>query len=40
MNADKLIEEIQKMPPEEIQKLGTFVDGLLSNQDINEENTL
>jgi hypothetical protein len=33
MNADTLIEEIQKLPPEDIQKVGTFVDGLLSDME-------
>lgn len=31
MNADTLIEEIQKLPPEELQKVGTFLNGYLSD---------
>ena len=31
MNADTLIEEIQKLPPEELRKVGTFLDGYLSD---------
>ncbi len=31
MNADALIEEIQKLPPEELRKVGTFLDGYLSD---------
>jgi hypothetical protein len=31
MNADTLIEEIQKLPPEELQRVGTFLNGYLSD---------
>jgi hypothetical protein len=31
MTAETLIEELQKLPPEEIQKVGTFLDGFLSD---------
>lgn len=33
MNADTVIEEIRKLPPEDIQKVDTFVDGLLSDME-------
>ena len=36
MKAETLIEELRKLPPEEIQKIGTFIDGFLSNLDADQ----